>query len=626
LIYSPGTGGGWVFDDYPNIVDNAGIQARSWSLPDITRAALSSPASDFKRPLASLTFAMNYLASGMDPVAMKVTNILLHLANGALLYALLTSVLAFAHGRRRREDGVTALLATAGWLLLPINLTAVLYVVQRMESLANLFVLAGLIGYVAGRRRMLDGQRGFFLAAASVVTGTGLGALAKETAVLLPLYAVLLEVFFFRAHSTTDRKRSDPRIIAFYAVILVLPFVAGALWLLPQVINPQSWVRRDFTLATRLLSEARIVVDYVLWTVVPNPTWLSFYHDDFVASSGLFTPWTTLACIVTIGAAGWLAWALRRRAPWLGLGIAWYLACHTLTATVLPLELIYEHRNYFASIGVVMVVVGLCRGEWGVPRPTAARHARIRLGALLAILVAWSVSLAGAVSAWSDPLALAKALADRGPDSPRAQYELGRIYIILSRYDADSPNTALAYAPLERAMALPGSSVLPEQALIFLNGRIGRTVKEGWWDSMRAKLAARPATIQDESSLGALSSCLQSEACQFDAQPLKAAYLVALSHPNPSGRLLAMYADFALSTLQDVHLAASMMERATQASPGEMAYRISLARMDMALGRLSDVQSQINRIRESNVGGRFNDDISMLQRQLARASTARTAE
>ncbi len=40
-------------------------------------------------------------------------------------------------------------------MLLPINLTGVLYVVQRMESMANLFVLLGLIGYVAGRRRML---------------------------------------------------------------------------------------------------------------------------------------------------------------------------------------------------------------------------------------------------------------------------------------------------------------------------------------------------------------------------------------------------------------------------------------------------------------------------------------
>ena len=170
-IYWPGLSGSWLFDDYPNIVDNHGVQPGEVSIPSLVRAALSSPASDLKRPLASFSFAANYLAAGLDPYWMKLTNLVIHLLNGLLAFvlarALLRSVRVGAHPVRERlpsvgrddnawieersrtecapteqdrRAGIIAALIAAGWMLLPINLTAVLYVVQRMESMANLFV------------------------------------------------------------------------------------------------------------------------------------------------------------------------------------------------------------------------------------------------------------------------------------------------------------------------------------------------------------------------------------------------------------------------------------------------------------------------------------------------------
>ncbi|MGH8114926.1 MAG: hypothetical protein ACREPS_07745, partial [Rhodanobacteraceae bacterium] len=82
-----------------------------------------------------------------------------------------------------------ALLVSIAWMLLPINLMAVLYVVQRMESLCQLFVLAGLWAYLHGRWMMLtatDARRdrhGFALAVGGIVFGTLLGLTSKETAV-----------------------------------------------------------------------------------------------------------------------------------------------------------------------------------------------------------------------------------------------------------------------------------------------------------------------------------------------------------------------------------------------------------------------------------------------------------
>src|SRR6185437_10018827 len=161
----------------------------------------SSPATEFKRPLASLSFAANYLVSGLDPYWMKLTNLVIHLLNGLLVFLLARALLKISRAvSTDQRTGVIAALIAAGWMLLPINLTGVLYVVQRMESMANLFVLLGLLGYFAGRRRMLavmprdaegaadphrsgisSSTRGFLLCVASIVACTGVGALAKET-------------------------------------------------------------------------------------------------------------------------------------------------------------------------------------------------------------------------------------------------------------------------------------------------------------------------------------------------------------------------------------------------------------------------------------------------------------
>jgi protein O-mannosyl-transferase len=622
-VYWPGLSGGFLFDDYPNIVDNQGVQPHDASLPSLIGAALSSPSSEFKRPLASLSFAANYLATGLDPYWMKLTNLLIHLLNGWLVYllslALLRSDLSDRHPRAR----LVAVLIATGWMLLPINLTAVLYVVQRMESMANLFVLLGLLGYVAGRRRMLsvhsgcaDGTAwaGFILCTASITIPTALGLLAKETAVMLPLYALLVEwvLFHFRRPAQASpyaapSRHPDVRVIGLFLLVLVLPMAMGLAWLLPGVLKPETWATRGFTLGTRLLSEARIVTDYIAWTLLPTPGALSFYHDDFRVSTGLLTPWSTLASIVFLTAMiGLMLW-LRSRMPLAALGIALFLGCQLLTSTILPLELIYEHRNYFASFGLLLAIVPILAVPNGQPM-ALPRH--VLLGCLL---LSWTALTAITSYAWGNPLRLAADLAVRAPQSPRAQYELGRVYIVYSHYDPTSRFTQLAYAPLERAAALPDASILPEQALIFMNARMHLAIKDAWWDSLAAKLKARKATVQDESSLAALTQCAREGRCELPANRMMQAYTAALSHPNPSARLLANYADYCWSVLGDRELGLRMIEDAVKTAPNEPAYLITQVRMLAIESRRDEALQTLERLQTLNYGGRLSSDISQLR-------------
>jgi len=483
----------------------------------------------------------------------------------------------------------------------------------------------------------------------SVILPTALGVLAKETAVMLPLYALLIEWALFRfrrrpacvapredvATASPAPTGADRRLIALFGLVLALPIIVGLAWLLPGLLRASAWATRDFTMGTRLLSEARIVIDYIGWTLLPTPPALSFYHDDFNVSTGLLSPWTTLACMLVLAALVAFAVWVRKRQPLLALGIALFLGCQLLTGTILPLELIYEHRNYFASYGLLLAIVpllaappprgwslsALVRSHDDTPPTYAAGSdahalpmALPRYVLLGGLLLFWTALTGVTAYAWGDPLRLAEDLAQRAPDSPRAQYELGRTYIIYSHYDPASPFTRLAYAPLERSAGLPDSSILPEQALIFMNARMHLPLKDAWWDSMIAKLKAHPPGVQDESSLGALTQCARSGGCDLPKARMMDAFMAALSHPHPGPRLLATYGDYAWNVLEDHALGLRMTEEAVKTSPDEPAYQITLIRMLVVEGRIEDARQALQRLATLNIGGRLNGSLDELRK------------
>jgi hypothetical protein len=644
IIYWPGLTGGWLFDDFPNIVNNRGVQPAHIDFRTIVHAAVSAPSSEFKRPLSSLSFVANFATSGLEPWSWKATNLVIHLLNGVLVFVLARLLLLRAWGtglitqyNAHQRASATAAYVAAAWMLLPINLTAVLYVVQREESLANLFVLLGLIGYIAARTSMQDSPasrwqswRAFVLCVLSIVVPTLIGALAKETAVMLPLYALCVEWVLFapgaRSNGRDDNRAAGQRygwrIGILFTLTLVLPVIIGLAWLLPNLLKPEAWATRDFTLGTRLLTEARVVLSYLVWTVFPTPHELSFYHDQYRVSTGLLTPWTTLASVLTLALLLWLAIRVRRRFPLLALGIAWYLACHLMTGTILPLELVYEHRNYFASFGVMLAIVPLLTAPATHKPSDDDARSRSPIGLPLALprhvlfgglLLCWSALTLATAFAWGDDLRLARDFASRAPDSPRAMYELGRTYIIYSHYDPTSPYRKPAYDALEKAAALPESSILPQQALIFMNSRMHVPLEDRWWDSMIAKLKARKSTVQDESALEQLGSCQTLDECDLPKQRMLDAYLAALSHPNPTARLLNMYGMYAWEVLGDHELAVRMLQDAVNTDPREPAYGITLVRMLTDQGRLDEARQALRKLQILNIGGHMDEGIATLQ-------------
>lgn len=574
-VYRPGLAGGYLFDDFPNITDNTDVHVSSLDWRDWRQAALASPSEELRRPLAMLSFAANYYFSGLDPLPMKLSNLLIHLLNGVLLCGALLTLLGLWNERRPQPFAESrirwmSLGLSGAWLLAPINLSAVLYVVQRMESLAQVFVLAGLWLYLAGRRRMLDigGRYGALIAACGLIVGVVPGVLCKESAILLPAYTLVIEltILRFAVRDMADKRKLQ----SIFGLLLFVPAAIGLAWLLPRTLTLSAYAARPFTLGQRLLTETRILVDYATWTLFPHPASLSFYHDDIPVSQGWLSPPSTLGCAVLLLAGLAAAIVVRRKLPLLSLGIGWYFAAHLLTATIIPLELVFEHRNYFASIGLLLAVEALL-----AEIPDQYKLVRITIP-ILGLVAFSSVTLLRAKE-WSNPIQLAYAEAALHPASPRANYELGRVLTVTSGYRADSKLIEPALQAFELSSQLPGAGAPPLAAMIVVASRAHRQVKKEWWLELTERLRERPPSAEEISALASLANCQRSRSCAPENGLLLSAFLAALNHPQVNPRLLAAYGAFAANQLGDYSLAADMLRQAIDGSPHSFGYRMELA-------------------------------------------------
>ena len=264
-VYVPGLNGPFLLDDRENITAAPALRMTTLSLPGIRDALFSWGEWTPHRGLARLSFALNHYFSGgrFDVFAFKLTNVVIHLINGLLVYWLSVLLLRRYAGVARAPSAAAGwsamqsylpLLVAALWVLHPIQLTSVLYVVQRMTSMSAMFVLAGLLLFVVGRIRLESGRAsGMAWMFAGLAGGVGLGYFCKQNAVLLPFYAFLVELFFFRHEGLPLAVRR--RLYAFYALTVGLPVLAGLLGLVfAWDVIAEGYVYRDFTPLQRLLT------------------------------------------------------------------------------------------------------------------------------------------------------------------------------------------------------------------------------------------------------------------------------------------------------------------------------------------------------------------------------------
>ncbi len=187
--YSNGLTGEFVFDDQYDIVDNAAIR-RIWPL---WVPMMDSRGEHWhSRPVASLTFAINYAWAGLATWPYHVTNLAIHILAGCVLFGIARRTLLLCPGGYSPDTarGLAFLIALL-WTLHPLQTQAVTYIVQRYESLMGCFYLLTVYSVL----RSATSPRGWAWSVASAAFCL-LSMGCKEVAISIPALVLLYDRTF----------------------------------------------------------------------------------------------------------------------------------------------------------------------------------------------------------------------------------------------------------------------------------------------------------------------------------------------------------------------------------------------------------------------------------------------
>ena len=411
LIYANTLGSPFVFDSRNNIESNPHIRISKITLNDLAAAAFKSPAK--QRPLSNISFALNYYLHGYNVVGFHVVNVLVHIATGFLLYFFVKSTFRTPALRSRYGDYMwISFFTTAVWMVHPLQTQSVSYIVQRMNSLSAMFYILSIMLYARFR---LSGQQKnkWWLFSGCILAGV-LALASKQIAATLPVFIIAYEWYFFRDLKLKWLKKHIPLLTGclLLAVVIALALLGS---------NPldgilKGYQSRDFTLTQRLLTEPRVVIFYLSQLLWPHPSRLNLDHD-FPLSNSLIDPVTTFFSIFTIAALIVLAIVMSKKQRLLSFCIMWFFGNLVIESSILPLEIIYEHRVYLPSMTFSLIAV-LAVYRWVKPAwlPAALLCAMVTVGAV------WTYERN---AVYSDRVTFWQDCADKSPGKARPHNNLG---------------------------------------------------------------------------------------------------------------------------------------------------------------------------------------------------------
>lgn len=614
LVFSPGLDSQFQFDDIPNITNNAEIQIDQLSIDSLRGVLVSGHSGIFARPVSMLSFSLNYYFSELDPFFYKATNLAIHIANSVLIFfisrLLLLRILYKGNGDKNKLLFIPWIIALI-WGVSPINLTPVLYVVQRMASLSAFFVFLGILIYLTGREALEERPRrnpGAYLAL-SFVAGC-LAILSKENGALLFVFLMLIELVVYRGGAFYPN-RNAPFII-FFSITLFVPLILISVYTL---INP-GWISHGysssaFNVSERLLTESRVLWSYVGWILLPDNQRLGLFHDDIEVSRGLIEPVTTLLAVLGHGAAIGCAMFLwvRQRLPGIVLGVMLFYTAHLMESTVIALEIAHEHRNYIASFGLIFALVV------SVVLVHEKMQGVIKVGLIVYVSILIVVTVQRA-SDWGSGLESAIIDVQNHPQSAAAHYEVGRQYSALNGYE-DEHFRGKAEEAFRRAANIDKQRADGIFALIMFAVRQQKEIDPALLNELVLRLQNGPIYATHPSWLKTLVNCYKNTGCEIEKDVVMRALQAALDNPNvgnagiSSAVTLAVSAEF-LGHIGAYENALEMSILATERTRDNHIFIISLINLALYYNDINVARTWIQKLENRNYLGVYDKTIAKM--------------
>ena len=318
-------------------------------------------------PLTWLSLMLDAQLFGNNAGGYHLTNVLLHVANSALVFLVL---------RQLTNSELCSALAAALFAVHPVHVESVAWISERKDVLSALFFLLALGAY--GRYAAEPTARRYAIVTLLFI----LGLLAKSMLVTLPFLLLLLDVWpLRRARQIVDLRQFVTEKLplfaiaaAFSAITFLAQRSAGST--MPVVVEPLS------TRAANALLACERYLTKIFWPydlTLPYP---------FSSSLDAFELCWAAVLLLAISFA---AIRMARRRGYLLVGWLWFLGMLVPVIGLVQVgpQAMADRYMYLPAIGVFVAIT------WGIADVTATSPKYIRVGFASAVLIvlSWLTSM-----------------------------------------------------------------------------------------------------------------------------------------------------------------------------------------------------------------------------------------
>jgi len=427
IIYSNTLHSPFIFDDLGHIPRNPFIRLTSLDFQELYDAGFKGRAS--KRPVAAISFALNYYFGKYDVTGYHLVNITIHIINGILVYFLavttFSSIRLFSPqpmDHSTVQPFLMALFSALFFVAHPVQTQSVTYIVQRMNSMSTMFCFMSLFFYIRGRLSRIRWRQWSLFFACFVSWVMALGS--KEIALTLPFIVLLYEWYFLQNLSTTWLKRN----VKYFVFLIVISCLIAFIYLGGNPFDKilAFYEHLGFTIWERVLTQFRVIIFYISLLLYPHPTRLNLLHH-FTTSHSLVDPITTLLSLLIILCLMGLAIYLARRDRLISFGILWFFINLVVESSVIGLAMIYEHRLYLPMFGFALIVSYLVFHLLSNRRSLA-----VVISAVITLSLGTAANLRNGV--WQDDITFWSDVISKNPQSYGAHNNLGLTLIAKGRH------------------------------------------------------------------------------------------------------------------------------------------------------------------------------------------------
>jgi protein O-mannosyl-transferase len=330
---------------------------------------------NYYRPVLLLSYAVDYKIWGLNSFGFNLVDVLLHILNAWLIFILLFFLLSLraTHDTPRLARGEPPLLIEGTFnrifwlaflpalifLIHPLNTEAVDYVSGRADVMYVFFLLLSLIFYFNFSQAKEAKKKIINYSAASIFFILSL--LTKETAIVLPVLAALLELVFLTDGSWPSRiKTAVKKIWPLFLILAAYLIFHFTVFNFNHISGTPAGCLGDYCsygIFKRTLVFGLVILNYFKILFLP----LGLHMERAVAEFGSIYSWKILAAAATIlfwAAAAVIFW---KKEKGIAFGFFWFFIILFPSSGILIKMLYptYEHFLYLSMIGFWLAFFGL---------------------------------------------------------------------------------------------------------------------------------------------------------------------------------------------------------------------------------------------------------------------------